>query len=54
MKNWGSRISDAIGYLVIGWTMGLYSVTPWDSVKLLLTILFIQAVVRFVKEVIEY
>lgn len=54
MKNWGSRVTDLLGYVVICWVITWSGISVWESIKLLTWILFIQWVVNFIKEVIEY
>ena len=55
MKRWGSHIVSVIGYFVIGCIMGKwYNLLYWDAFTLMVWVLFIQWLVKFIQEVIEY
>lgn len=51
---WGSWIINLIEYFIIGWVMGKYGLSAWESIQLLLLIMSIQGVMNFIKEIVEY
>jgi len=51
---WGSYIVNAIGYSIIGWMIHGYGIQPYDVFKIIFWSLFIQWIMNFIKEIIEY